>query len=509
MNNGNGPDGGDATDMAMARRGVGRHGMDHGDDDEDGGGMEMSPEARRKMLETHHRRTLWVWWTVVLLGVWMLVTALTFDYGLNPAQPSGGRGVWLEPAAARATAMLWSDLVSGALLIGFGWRTLKPGRPVSKWIACLVGIWLQFAPLIFWSPSALAYLNDTLVGVLVIALTILIPGMPGMIMNMKMGGDVPPGWSYSPSTWPQRAVMIALGLAGWLVSRYLAAFQLGYMVTPFDPFFGGGTVRVLNSKLSHAWPVSDGALGAFSYTFEFLMGWMGGSSRWRTMPWMVLFFGILVVPLGLTHVLLVSSMPVMVGSWCTLCLLAALCMLPMIPLTLDEVVAMCQFMRKAVWEEGKPFWRTFWLGGIVEGCTNDERAPDIATFSDHPIKVTAAGIWGVSVPWALGLAALVGLWVMVLPSALGIGEPLYAGIYFAGVWTVVVSVCCFAEVARAGRFLNALSGLWLLIAPFVLSGGGGAGTTVSAVVSGLAILALSLPRGTVKERYGAWQRYIV
>ena len=238
------------------------------------------------------------------------------------------------------------------------------------------------------------------------------------------------------------------------------------------------------------------------------MGWMGGSSPVADDA---VDGPVLRHPrraAGLTHVFLVSSMPVMVGSWCSLCLLAALCMLPMIPLTLDEVVAMVQFMRKAVWQEGRPFWRTFWLGGIVEGCTSDERSPDIAAFSDHPIKVTAAGIWGVSVPWSLGLAALVGLWCMIAPSALNVAEPLYAGVYFAGVWTVVVSVCCWAEVARAGRFLNALSGLWLLIAPFILSGGG-VGMTVSAVVSGLLILALSLPRGTVKERYGTWQRFIV
>ena len=44
------------------------------------------------------------------------------------------------------------------------------------------------------------------------------------------------------------------------------------------------------------------------------------------MPWMVTFFGILVVPLGLTHIVLVISQPVVVGAWCTFCLLAALIM---------------------------------------------------------------------------------------------------------------------------------------------------------------------------------------
>lgn len=515
--------------MTMAQRGVTRFGMEHGHgnhDQEDqrgqqgggghdggAGGMEMSQDDRWKMLEKHHRRTLWIWWMVLLLGFWLVATALSFDYARAPAEPSGGRGVWL-PMDARASAMFWSDLVSGTLLILFGWRLLKAGRPRTKWAACFVGIWLQFAPLLFWCPSPLVYLNDTLVGVLVIALTVLIPGMPWMIMMMKMGGksspmpaDVPPGWSYSPSSWAQRAPMIVLGFAGWLISRYLGAYQLGYLTSVWDPIFGEGTRRVLDSDLSHAWPVSDGGLGAISYTFEFLMAWMGSSSRWRTMPWMVLFFGVLVVPLGLTHVFLVSSMPVMVGYWCLLCLLAAIVMLPMIPLTLDEVVAMVQFMRKAVKDEGKPFWRTFWKGDIVEGCGRDERSPDIGAFPDHPIQVTTSAIWGVSVPWALGLVTAVGLWLMAAPDVLGTAKPLYTGIYFSGVLVVVTSVCAWAEVARAARYLNLPVGLWLLIAPFVLDGGG-TGSMLNAIACGLLVIGLSLPRGKVLERYGNWERFI-
>src|SRR5690606_2823066 len=108
-----------------------------------------------------------------------------------------------------------------------------------------------------------------------------------------------------------------------------------------------GTRKVLDSAMSHAWPISDGGLGALAYTFEFLMGWMGSPSRWRTMPWMVAFFGILVIPLGLTHIFLVISQPVTVGAWCTMCLLAAVIMLPMIPLEVDEVFAMIQHLREA------------------------------------------------------------------------------------------------------------------------------------------------------------------
>ncbi len=62
---------------------------------------------------------------------------------------------------------------------------------------------------------------------------------------------------------------------------------------------------------------------------------------------MVTFFGVLVIPLGLTHILLVISQPLVVGEWCTMCLVAAGVMLPMIPLEVDEVVAMGQHMVEA------------------------------------------------------------------------------------------------------------------------------------------------------------------
>jgi len=55
--------------------------------------------------------------------------------------------------------------------------------------------------------------NDTLVGILVIVFVLLMPGMPGM--TMLAGPDAPPGWSYNPSSFAQRAPIIALALVGF------------------------------------------------------------------------------------------------------------------------------------------------------------------------------------------------------------------------------------------------------------------------------------------------------
>ena len=238
----------EASHDEMGTRGVSRpitlhkHGK-HGSGDDHMHGHGMSHEDRLGMLKTHHEHTLWIYWTIVLLGIWQLLAPFSFGY-LNAdiwVDPSGGRGVWFSEQThtqLRAWLLVASDLVSGLLLLVFGWRSLAPNRPVSLWACCFVGVWLTMAPLLFWAPTMGAYLNDTIVGMLLIALTILIPGMPNMIMYMQHGPATPAGWSYNPSSWPQRWIMIVTGLLGLLVSRYLAMFQLGYIDYVWDPLFG-------------------------------------------------------------------------------------------------------------------------------------------------------------------------------------------------------------------------------------------------------------------------------
>lgn len=472
-----------------------------------GGHMNMSREDRQMMLNMHHKQTVWVYWLVVMLGFWTILSPLTFDYAKGVVEPGGGREVWLS-LPTRITLMKWSDIISGALLVFFGWRSLTPNRPVSMWICCFIGIWLSMAPLIFWSPTAVAYVNDTLVGALVIALTILIPGMPNMIMYMKMGPEKPAGWSYNPSSWPQRWIMIVTGFIGWLVSRYIAAFQLGYIDTAWDPFFGEGTELVLNSNMSHSMPISDAGLGSLAYTFEFLMGFMGSPARWRTMPWMVTFFGILVIPLGLVHIFLVISQPLIVGQWCTFCILAAAIMLPMIPLEIDEVIAMGQYLVKAK-RKGKSLWNTFWKGGTAEDGDKDERSPELLVFPQEPGKVFTASIWGMSFPWTLVLSTALGIWLMAAPGIFGIGiQETAADInHLCGALIIVFAVIAMGEVIRICRYANVLLGLAVAAIPWFVQGS----TTllnVTNLIIGLTVAALAFPRGPVTETYGLWNKYV-
>jgi Vitamin K epoxide reductase family len=489
---------------------------EHGDHDD--GGHHMSHDERLKMLHMHHKHTLWVYWTIVMLAFWQMCAPFTFGY-LNESlwvDPSGGRGVWFSDEThteLRAWLMTWSDVLSGVALLVLGWRSLTPNRPKSLWGCCFVGVWLTFAPVLFWAPTASAYLNDTIVGALVIALTILIPGMPNMIMYMQHGPPTPPGWSYNPSSWPQRWIMIATGFAGWLVSRYLAMFQLGYVDFIWDPFFGfaAGTKKVLNSNMSHMWPISDAGLGGISYTFEFLMGFMGSPARWRTMPWMVAFFGFLVIPLGLTHIILVISQPVIVHEWCTMCLLAALIMLPMIPLEVDEVIAMFQHLRQAKQrgDRGGSLWTIFWKGGQADGSTPDKRSPELMEMQARPWEVFQSTIWGMSFPWTLAVSTAIGVAVMFLPTLFGVNIQTTAAdiAHLGGALIVTVSVISMGEVVRIGRYLNIILGLIVSIGPW-LTANASIGYAITCTVAGLVAIALAIPRGPKKESYGAWDQYV-
>lgn len=472
------------------------------------GAMNMSAQDRMKMLKDHHKQTLWVYWVILLLGLWMIASPLTFDYGKNVVAPAGGRPVWLA-LNDRIAAMYWSDIISGILLVVLGWRSLRPNRPYSVWAICFIGIWISMAPLIFWAPTAVAYYNGTIVGVLVIALSILIPGMPNMILFMKMGGNIPTGWSYNPSSWPQRSIMIGLAFIGWLASRYLGAFQLGYVDTTWDPFFGEGTLNVLNSNMSHSWPISDAALGTLAYTVEFLMGFMGGTSRWRTMPWMVTFFGILVIPLGFVSIFLVISQPLTVGAWCALCLFSAIIMLPMIPLQIDEVIAMWQHMVQRK-QKGDSLWSVFWKGGDALSTENDQRSPEMVSFSDSPWKVFKSSIWGMTAPWQLTISVIIGLWLMFSPTVFRMGiETSAANLnHLGGALVIVFAVVAMAEVLRSFRYFNLLIGLALAVMPWLIEDGNMA-HTISSSLAGIFIIVLSFSKGKIKEKYGLWDKYIV
>ncbi len=121
---------------------------------------------------------------------------------------------------------------------------------------------------------------------------------------------VPSGWNYNPSEWSQRLPIVGLALGGFGIALYLALYQWRVFETVWEPFFGDGSRVILNSRVSRILPVPDAALGAFGYLVDALSGVIGRRDRWRTMPWIVILFGLAVGPLGAVSIMLVILQPV-------------------------------------------------------------------------------------------------------------------------------------------------------------------------------------------------------
>lgn len=477
-------------------------------------------QAHEAAMVEHHAEmramrmhTLWTQFAIIGLGAWLLTSPLQFalfdpEAVRTVRDVTAERNLW-DPALRNALTG-WSDLVSGALLMLFGALALSPRFKWAQWAAAVVGLWLLFAPILFWAPSAAAYANDTAVGALAITFGVLVPMMPGMSHEGMMDPNpVPAGWTYSPSTWLQRLPIIALGFFGFLIARYLAAYQLGHIDQVWDPFFAGrdglnGTEDIVTSDVSKAFPISDAGLGAVAYMLEMLMGAMGTAKRWRTMPWMVAFFFILVVPLGAVSIGFIVIQPIMIGTYCTLCLIQAFAMLVMIPLAIDEVVAMGQFLKRSL-RRGRPFWRTFLQGGPDDGDRPDGQ-PD---FGAPVAAQVRSAILGVSMPWTLAASCVAGIWLMTSRAVFDTTGLLADSDHLVGAMILTVAVIATAEVVRPLRFLNALFGLWLIAAPWLLADGTATPGAWNDVVTGVVVIALSLPRGRrSRQRYGAWDVYV-
>jgi hypothetical protein len=219
------------------------------------------------------------------------------------------------------------------------------------------------------------------------------------------------------------------------------------------------------------------------------------------MPWMVMFFGILVVPLGIVSITLIVLQPIAVGAWCTPCLVAAAAMLIMVALTLDEVVAMLQFLVQAR-REGQSLRQVFWQGGTLR------ESPEAAAASVRPDVVSLPALfWGVSMPWNLLVSSALGLWLMFAPAVLGSTGAAAHSDHLVGALIVTVAVMALADVGRALRFVNLLFGAWMLASPWILSGAT-ASARWSDMIAGILVILLSFPRGKIGERYGSFERYI-
>jgi hypothetical protein len=177
---------------------------------------------------------------------------------------------------------------------------------------------------------------------------------------------VPPPWDYNPSAWSQRIPICILATVAGVIAAYMALYQWKLIGSVWDPVFGDQSQRVLDSDVSESmrrWMlIPDAALGAIAYLGDAIFGLAGSTRRWQCRPWIVILFGIDVIPVGIVSVVLVILQGAVVGYWCFLCLVTVAISLILVYWAYDEVWSCLVYLYR-VWKETGSFailWKTIW-----------------------------------------------------------------------------------------------------------------------------------------------------
>lgn len=170
---------------------------------------------------------------------------------------------------------------------------------------------------------------------------------------MKPEDSIPTGWNENPTSWPKRIRLVAIAFIGFLVAGYLTLYQLGVFESVWDPFFRSEPVLTLLE------PIPDAAAGALAYLTEILLSLIGGEDRWHSAPWTVLALGFVILSGALVSVALVLIQPLVVGAWCTLCLVSAAISFAIFFLGINEPRAALQYLSR-VRARGDSVWKALW-----------------------------------------------------------------------------------------------------------------------------------------------------
>lgn len=175
-----------------------------------------------------------------------------------------------------------------------------------------------------------------------------------------------PPWKYNPSAWRQRIPICVLAGVAFLIASYMALYQWRLVGSVWDPVFGEQTLHVLDSEVSEQmrrwFRIPDAALGAIAYLGDLIFGLSGSTRRWQYRPWLVVLFGLDVIPLGIVSAVLVVMQGTVVGAWCLLCLVTAVISLVLVALAYDEVWSTLLYLRR-VWRKTRSrrvVWDVFW-----------------------------------------------------------------------------------------------------------------------------------------------------
>jgi hypothetical protein len=107
--------------------------------------------------------------------------------------------------------------------------------------------------------------------------------------------------------------------------------------------------------------------------------------------------------------------------------------------------------------------------------------------------------------WAAIASTFLGIWLMVAPAILDLHGLARAHAHVVGPLVVTFAAIAISQVTRSVRRVNALLGVFLVLAP-LLFGYGFSSAAVHSIVVGIATFALSLPPGTPHHQQGGGWR---
>jgi uncharacterized membrane protein len=179
-------------------------------------------------------------------------------------------------------------------------------------------------------------------------------------MAGKDGYHGPPGWSYNPSSWSERRPLLLLAAVGLAAATYTACAQLGIIARMWDPFFGSqSSYLVTHSLISRLLPIPDGLLGVAGYLCDLLFGAIGASDRWRSLPGIVLLFGVTITGLGAVSIALTILQGAVLLHWCTVCLISAAASIFIWGLGIGEILPSLQYLARER-ARGHALWPALW-----------------------------------------------------------------------------------------------------------------------------------------------------
>src|SRR5690606_33504486 len=142
-------------------------------------------------------------------------------------------------------------------------------------------------------------------------------------------------------------------------------------------------------------------------------------------------------------------------------------------------------------------------GDTDEGDSKKEK-DDVDQGFFHLMRETFVGTLGL--PWNLVLCILLGLWLMLTRITLGHDGTMANWDHLVGALVITAAVCALAEVSRSARLLIIPFAAPLLITAFVYAPT--VQSSIITLVTAIALIALSFPRGKISSRFGSFSWWI-